>query len=636
MNLDPALALAIDRVEHQLLQRPLSPIERRILERSWYGQTYTEMAQDSIYGSGYIKAVGSQLWAQLSTALGVRVTKKNLRLTLVAELHHRTDPNPGILELRDQRWSVAQGQLPVPGVPLPLDSPFYIERPPIEQSAYAALDTPGCALRLRAPSKMGTSSLLARVLARAAVLGYVTVEIDCQEAEIATLGSLSRFLRWVCATVSRYLNLSVDLNEYWDEELGSKVSCKLYFESFIRQQLDAPLVIAFTELHRLFEFPHVASEFLGMLRFWHEQAQRSPLWQQLRCILSYATDNDAPLDLAESPFNIGISLRLPPFTPDQVTLLAERYQLVWDARATGQLMQMVGGHPYLVSLAFYHLRSNDVRLDELLATAATPAGIYSYHLRGYLTILREQLSLAIALRQAIDSENQQPLDAIAAHRLESLGLIELVGERARITCQLYQHYFSAQLAETEPASYGIALVATESIDIVTQLPNHAVLRQYLQDSWLAWLNSSQAIAILLAGVDRFELYNAARGRATGDSCLRRLTLLLHRIVPDAAILARYDGAQFAVVVKAIPATALAIAEQMRASCVALNLTYDRTDAERARIDELLTLSVGVACWLPPALISPPQLLATAETALYEAKHKGGNCALLVQPQPDGE
>jgi diguanylate cyclase (GGDEF)-like protein len=76
MNFDEVL----ETVERVLLSRPLSSIERFILHQSWLGKAYTQMAEDSSYCSAYIKTVGSQLWQDLSEALGEKVTKKNLHV----------------------------------------------------------------------------------------------------------------------------------------------------------------------------------------------------------------------------------------------------------------------------------------------------------------------------------------------------------------------------------------------------------------------------------------------------------------------------------------------------------------------------------------------------------------------------
>jgi hypothetical protein len=72
----------MNTVEKTLLCRQLSSLERFILSQSWLGRGYSEMASECAYSIAHIKDIGAQLWQALSTAIGQRVTKKNLFLVL--------------------------------------------------------------------------------------------------------------------------------------------------------------------------------------------------------------------------------------------------------------------------------------------------------------------------------------------------------------------------------------------------------------------------------------------------------------------------------------------------------------------------------------------------------------------------
>ena len=70
----------------------------------------------------------------------------------------------------------------------------------------------------------------------------------------------------------------------------------------------------------------------------------------------HSTKVNISLSLNQSPFNVGLPIKLSEFTPEQVQELARRHGLEWsDSYPVGQLMNMVGGHPYLVHLALYYL-----------------------------------------------------------------------------------------------------------------------------------------------------------------------------------------------------------------------------------------------------------------------------------------
>lgn len=47
---------------------------------------------------------------------------------------------------------------------VPLSSPFYVERPPIETTCYGAIAQPNALIRIKAPRQVGKSSLMSRIL----------------------------------------------------------------------------------------------------------------------------------------------------------------------------------------------------------------------------------------------------------------------------------------------------------------------------------------------------------------------------------------------------------------------------------------------------------------------------------------
>ncbi len=457
MTLDEIL----EAVEQILSPKQLGAIERFVLSQSWKGQTYSEMAKEVGYGSEYIKEIGYHLWQSLSEALGERVTKKNLHLAIghyqetklsawqrkcVGELTKNSPVEKLLVN------SAIASEIEFPSGPVPLGSPFYINRSPIEESVYAEIRQIGCFIRIKAPRRMGKTSLLNRIVAQAKIQGYKTVYLDFQEADEAVLSDLDKLLRWFCANISRQLHLLPKLDDYWDVDMGSKVSCKIYFQEYLLPHICSPVLLALNEVNRVFAHPQIAQDFLPMLRFWHELTKQELEWQQLRFAIVHTTEIYIPLKLNQSPFNIGLAIALPQFKPEQVQDLAGRYGLAWASGEAGaqrlaSLQAMVGGHPYLLSLAFYHLRQRKITLEALLHSAPTPAGIYSHHLRENLAILRSEPELAVALQAVVSTHESVPLEAIAAYKLESMGLVKVEGNQARPSCQLYRLYFNSQLGE---------------------------------------------------------------------------------------------------------------------------------------------------------------------------------------------
>ncbi|WP_375504599.1 AAA-like domain-containing protein [uncultured Nostoc sp.] len=453
----------LQAVETILQDKPLASIQCFVLSQSWLGKTYDEMAEVSGYRNNYIKEVGSELWQDLSVALGKKITKKNLHLALEKYLQEKiTDQENRSQEKLGEESSLkvvspdlsSASKIEFPSGPVPLGSPLYINRPPLEELVYNEILHPGCLIRIKAPRKTGKSSLLNRMIAYAREQGYQIVYLDFQEADEDVFAFLDKFLRWFCVNVSRQLNLLPSLDDFWDTEMGSKVSCKIYFEAYLLQYIEqSPVVLALNEVHRVFEHPNIAQDFLPMLRFWHEQAKQDQIWQKLRMVVVHTTEIYIPLKLNQSPFNVGITITLPPFTLNQVQKLALAYGLHWAADSEGAkrlvpLQAMVGGHPYLVSLALYHLCHEEITLEVLLESASTQVGIYSQHLRELLRLLQKEPELMSAMEKVIATDEKVELDAIAAYKLESMGLVQLNGNQAHTMCELYRFYFSQQLGRS--------------------------------------------------------------------------------------------------------------------------------------------------------------------------------------------
>ncbi len=335
--------------------------------------------------------------------------------------------------------------LEVPDGSVALDSVFYVERPPIESRCYDTIIQTGALIRIKAPRQMGKTSLLNRIVECAAKQGYQTVRLNLLQAEGAVFSSLDKFLRWFCACVSHELQLPSQLNDYWDEDRGSIVNCTTYFEVHLLEQIDSPVVLALDEVDRVFQSTEIAQGFFPMLRSWHEEAKTIDIWEQLRLVVVHSTEDYGPLDINQSPFNVGLPVELTEFTPEQVEDLARRHKLDWNDTQVQQLMAMVGGHPYLVRWALYRLACKDVTLEKLLQDAPTDAGIYEEHLRRHFGTLKENPELAAALQKVMTTTESVRLETMQAYKLYSMGLIKRIGDRVIPRCQLYQQYFRERL-----------------------------------------------------------------------------------------------------------------------------------------------------------------------------------------------
>jgi len=177
-----------------------------------------------------------------------------------------------------------EAELPIPNAPpeLPegqveLASRFYIERPPIEARCYETIVQPGALIRIKAPRQMGKTSLMSRILHGAETQGSRAIALNFQLASKRIFTNLDTFLQWFCAGVGLALGEIDSLSNCWQlaDIIGSNLCCKAYFEQYLLSENLPPLTLGLDEVDRIFEFPEIADDFLGLLRALHEESKRS-------------------------------------------------------------------------------------------------------------------------------------------------------------------------------------------------------------------------------------------------------------------------------------------------------------------------------------------------------------------------
>lgn len=160
-------------------------------------------------------------------------------------------------------------------------------------------------------------------------------------------------------------------------------------------------------------------------------------------------------------------------------------------------------------------------------------------------------------------------------------------------------------------------------DDLTGLGNRRLLRIRLLDELHRADRSGEAVSVLAIDIDHFKALNDRHGHPTGDASLRKLAGLMTRNLRRIDTIARIGGEEFVVL---LPRTSLAeaaqVADKLR-SIVELTEFPGGDGQPGGR----LTISVGAASLRPDE--TGPDLLARADTALYEAKDQGRNCVVAA-------
>lgn len=448
---------ALRNVHQSMYPLRLNNIQELVFCRCWEGFSYQEIADEVGYDPDYVRVVGARLWKTLSNVLGERITKSNFQVILKQQFvqpeflsnHPKEDP---LKTHQTPAHKTIQGKqdlslrIESPEGPVPLGSPFYVERPFVDEFADTEITRNGALVRIRGPKRWGKTSLLNRVLAKAHSIGYKSVRLNFHQADHAVLSNIDSLLRWFCANVAHQLKLEPKIDDFWDEYLGIKTSCTNYLQSYVLDSVETAIVLSLDEAQVIFEYPEVAKEFLPLLRLWHEEANNLSLWGKLRIIVAHSTEIYVPLNLKQSPFNVGIPIKLPSFTLEQVTGLASQHKLLFTNQDVvtdflEPLHTLVNGHPYLIRLALYTLTQGGQSFEQLMKEASTSSGVFAGHLHRLLTLLQQQPNLATAFKNIIQATTPISIDTISAYKLQSLGLVNLIEDQSLPSCPLYQHYF---------------------------------------------------------------------------------------------------------------------------------------------------------------------------------------------------
>jgi len=161
-------------------------------------------------------------------------------------------------------------------------------------------------------------------------------------------------------------------------------------------------------------------------------------------------------------------------------------------------------------------------------------------------------------------------------------------------------------------------VARQAVtDELTGLFNHRRFQEVMDVEIAAARRYDRPLGLLMIDIDNFKSVNDTYGHQQGDLVLKAVAGVLQDSSREIDEPARYGGEEMAV---ALPQTdlegAYAIAERVRASVEALGVP---------RLDGAGVLRVTVSCGVAASrTASKDQLVASADAALYRAKHSGKN------------
>jgi diguanylate cyclase (GGDEF)-like protein len=181
----------------------------------------------------------------------------------------------------------------------------------------------------------------------------------------------------------------------------------------------------------------------------------------------------------------------------------------------------------------------------------------------------------------------------------------------------------SELIETqeklEQANHTLALLA--SMDGLTGVANRREFDAQLSREFSRCQREKSPLGLLICDIDYFKRYNDSYGHLAGDDCIIVIAELLEQNrIRHSDLVARYGGEEFAIL---LPSTDEAgvktLANRLLNKVNAAGIEHRKSD-----IASHVTLSIGGVCAYDLSNMTPLDLIAQADKALYQAKNGGRN------------
>ncbi|GAA5171842.1 diguanylate cyclase domain-containing protein [Viridibacterium curvum] len=156
-------------------------------------------------------------------------------------------------------------------------------------------------------------------------------------------------------------------------------------------------------------------------------------------------------------------------------------------------------------------------------------------------------------------------------------------------------------------------------DELTRLPNRRALFDRLPQAMARADRWDKPVGVLFLDLDGFKKINDTMGHEMGDELLRQFAARLQAAVRQTDTVARLAGDEFTVLLESLAMGADHAQDVARKIISAMQQPF-----QLGSTPVVMTTSIGIALYPPRAGISPDELLARADHAMYEAKRAGKN------------
>lgn len=195
------------------------------------------------------------------------------------------------------------------------------------------------------------------------------------------------------------------------------------------------------------------------------------------------------------------------------------------------------------------------------------------------------------------------------------------------------HYLAVEQDVTERHQAEQTIHTLAYYDTLTGLANRTLLMDRVQMVLPFARRQKRQDALIVINLDRFKTLNDARGQETGDALLKQVAQRLTGIVREGDVLSRPGGDEFAMLLPELASRGEDAT--LRALHIAANIhSVLRQSFELNGEQAVLTASLGIALFPQGEADTPVDILRRANTALHQAKAKGGGCSTFFESSMD--
>lgn len=321
-----------------------------------------------------------------------------------------------------------------------LDSPFYLKRE-IDDEVMEQVRKQGTTTIINAPRQMGKSSLLMHTHSLFNTDGFKSCFVDFKFLNNSHLNDLNTLFRYIAFKLAKAFNTRAKPDAIWNVNLEPAVNLIGFLREAVLNEIDLPVLIVFDEVDRLFNQPY-RDEFFSTVRMWHNLRTQEKCWTKLNIAIAHTTEPYLWIkDMNQSPFNVGLRLKMKDFDLLQLEQLNELYGAPLGGKGEmEELLDLIGGQPFLTRVALYEMVKKNYSFSLLMKLCLEERGPFADHLQRLLWLIHTDNGLKVSLQQVLRHKNCE----FETHfiRLRSAGLV-LGNDRnnIRIRCKLYEDFF---------------------------------------------------------------------------------------------------------------------------------------------------------------------------------------------------